>query len=102
MRCSAAATDADILELTEENVEKVLDEVRWGRLRRSPAALVFSRALAASHRKPSTKTASLPNAHTLPPLNHHHPPTTQQQQQKQVRPYQMAGTSSWSRSTAWW
>jgi hypothetical protein len=28
MRCAAAATDADILELTEENVEKVLDEVR--------------------------------------------------------------------------
>jgi hypothetical protein len=38
MRCAAAATDADILELTEENVEKVLDEVRDGRRRRSRAA----------------------------------------------------------------
>jgi len=90
MRCRAAATDADILDLTEENVEKVLDEVRFpsfcsassrvaGRRRRSPPSSPppararvpsFSRrALFCPPKKPHCTTKpTTPNESTGPPL----------------------------------
>lgn len=110
MSCSAAATDvnADILELTEANVEKVLDEVRRNggatarereSERTSPAPAARALAPCASLLQPPNQPTTNPQpTHTTPqhPNNNTQTPKTPPNKQtktktkQQVRPYLMA------------
>jgi Fe-S cluster biogenesis protein NfuA len=87
--CRAAATDTDILELTEANVETVLDEVRPA----SPARGFFrARVCHAAWRGAAARAAPCsrrPPARSRPAYAHAHSPHAHPAR-AQVRPYLMA------------